>query len=267
MKMKKAYLYTCLSLVVLLGIYAMAIEPQMLQVNHIYLDGCNFGDGLTGKTAVQITDLHMNRIGKREKRVLDIVDEIQPDFIFFTGDYVKWKGDYEKALDFLSLFKAKIGSYAVMGDYDYSNSRKSCLFCHQQNSGTPTTRHSVQFLRNTYEELALNGGRILIGGMEKDEDEGLLSVTSPSIILSHSPLLFDELENSSNILMLSGDTHGGQVALSAWLWRMIGYEKAAKYSHGLYREGQKMMYVSKGIGTSHIPIRLFRPPEVVVLHF
>jgi predicted MPP superfamily phosphohydrolase len=57
------------------------------------------------------------------------------------------------------------------------------------------------------------------------------------------------------------------VPLPGWFWELIGYEKTARYSHGLFREGNKMLYVSRGIGTSHFPIRLLRRPEVVVLHF
>ena len=67
--------------------------------------------------------------------------------------------------------------------------------------------------------------------------------------------------------MLAGDTHGGQLPLPAWFWRLVGYEKNARYSQGMFRDGRKRMYVTRGIGTSHLPLRLFRRPEVVVLHF
>jgi predicted MPP superfamily phosphohydrolase len=67
--------------------------------------------------------------------------------------------------------------------------------------------------------------------------------------------------------MLAGDTHGGQVPLPAWFLRIAGYDKNVLYNQGLFEEGGKKMFVSRGIGTSHIPIRLFRKPEIVVLHF
>jgi predicted MPP superfamily phosphohydrolase len=47
----------------------------------------------------------------------------------------------------------------------------------------------------------------------------------------------------------------------------MGYTKNALYNEGVFEKGQKKMYVSRGIGTSHIPIRLFRQPEVVIFHF
>ena len=83
-----------------------------------------------------------------------------------------------------------------MGDYDYSNSQKSCLFCHEKNSGKRTQRHSVSFLRDTIEEVSLAEGRVSIGGVGA-ETETLFKVTAPMIILSHSPLSFDLLPNQS----------------------------------------------------------------------
>jgi predicted MPP superfamily phosphohydrolase len=260
-------LYTVFLVFILLLFYGIAIEPQLVEVSHVWLSESPLGDSLQGKTAIHISDLHMSKIGCREKRVLKIIDEIKPDLIFLTGDYVKWKGDYKASLDYLSQIKAKAGAWAVMGDYDYSNSRQSCLFCHERGTGTSTSRHSIQFLRNNFEGVSLSGGTIFIGGIEQGEGSGVPEIEAPSIILSHSPLLFDEVDASSDILMLAGDTHGGQVPLPRWFWKLIGYEKTAKYSHGLFREGNKMLYVSRGIGTSHFPIRLLRRPEVVVFHF
>jgi predicted MPP superfamily phosphohydrolase len=236
-------------------------------VNHIRLDGTALSEALHGKTAIHLSDFHLKKIGRREKKILEMIDEINPDFIFLTGDYVKWDGNYEVALNYLSKFKAKIGVWAVMGDYDYSNSRKSCLLCHEQGTGKPTERHSVYFLKNKFQKIGSDSEAPFIGGIEQEGNSDLPSIETPSIILSHSPLFFNEVDNESKILMLSGDTHGGQIPLPNWFWKLIGYEKTAKYSHGLYQKGNKILYVSRGIGTSHIPIRLFRPPEIVIIHF
>jgi predicted MPP superfamily phosphohydrolase len=208
--------------------------------------------------------------------VLEILDELKPDIIFLTGDYVAWNGDYEPALKFLSKMHAKIGVWAVMGDYDYSNSRKSCLFCHEEGTGKPSGRHLVRFLRDNLEVLNLPEGSVGIAGtdIEKVNSPDNLKVWAnikyeaiPTIILSHSPLAFDAMGDNQNLLMLAGDTHGGQIPIPALLFRLIGYKKNALYSQGLFEQRGNRMFVSRGIGTSHVPIRLFRQPEVVVLHF
>jgi len=89
----------------------------------------------------------------------------------------------------------------------------------------------------------------------------------PVIVLSHSPLNYELIGIDRDALLLAGDTHGGQIPLPAWFFNAVGYAKNARYNEGYFQKGGLKMYVSRGIGTSHIPIRLFRPPEVVVFHF
>lgn len=258
-----------------LFIYGICIEPYQLEIHHVRIRDPFLGNIFSNKTVVQLSDLHINTIGKREQEILKILDELQPDIIFLTGDYVKWKGDYEAALTFLSQLKAKVGIWGVMGDYDFSRSRRSCLFCHAEGSGAFTQIHQVHFLRNLTEIVHLPNGPIQISGVDSyGEEESLppqrlhvLKTKKPSIVLSHSPLLFRLFGKDQHVLVLAGDTHGGQVPLPAWLLRLAGYDKNVLYNQGLYEEGSKKMFVSRGIGTSHVPIRLLRKPEIVVLHF
>ena len=263
-----------LLLLILIG-YSIWLEPYQIDVRHLYIKDAGIEKVLAGKTAVQLSDLHMNSIGRREEKILDIIEDLKPDLIFLTGDYVKWKGDYEPALTFFSRLKANMGIWAVMGDYDYSCSKKSCLFCHEQGSGKPTQRHKVRFLRNQVERIKLPDGYIWFGAIDKEGEPDFISDQEfdfmkdkiPSIILSHSPLVFDSIDKDTNVFILAGDTHGGQIRLPRWLWLIMGYEKCARYNQGLFWEGRKKMYVSRGIGTSHFPIRFLNPPEVAVFHF
>lgn len=255
--------------------YGILVEPYQVEIRHLWIEDPKLARVLKGMTLIHISDLHMSKIGRREQKVLKILDAIKPDIIFLTGDYITWKGNYKVALDFLSRLKAKVGVWAVMGDYDYSCSEKSCLFCHVPGTGKPTRRHSVRFLRNSFEKDNFNNGSILIGGIDLEDNspffskERLLPLKGekPAIILSHNPLAFDLLDKDDDVLLISGDTHGGQIFLPSWLWKILGYEKCARYPQGLFVKGQKKMFVSRGIGTSHLPIRIFSRPEVVVLHF
>ena len=255
--------------------YGIWVEPNQLIVRHVWIESSGFAQVLGDKVVVHISDLHINKPGRQERRVLQTLDDLKPDFVFLTGDYVQWDGNYEGALDFFSGLKAKVGIWAVMGDYDYKRSRKSCLFCHEPGSEKPTRRHRVQFLRNDLERVELKEGSLWIGGIDREPlvpfAEGLPlprdGGRDPVILLSHDPLTFDLIKEDQQVLMLSGDTHGGQVPLPSWFWGLMGYDKTARYPQGLFQNGRKKMFVSRGIGTSHVPIRLFCPPEVVVLHF
>jgi len=268
-------LYGAGLLILGLILYGILIEPNKVETHHVWMQDRNLAKLFNGRVIVQLTDLHIDTIGERERKVLEILDKLKPDIIFLTGDYVAWNGDYEPALKFLSKMHAKIGIWAVMGDYDYSNSRKSCLFCHEQGTGNPTLRHSVRFLRDSLEVLNLPEGSVGIAGTDiEDQISANSKVWSelkhndiPAIVLSHSPLAFDVISDNQNLLMLAGDTHGGQVPVPAWVFSVMGYKKNAMYSQGLFERRGNRMFVSRGIGTSHIPVRLFRQPEVVVLHF
>lgn len=276
--MKKRLLFflsLILSGIIALIVYGTLVEPRQIAVRHIPIHNEYFGKILSDRVVVHISDLHLNDIGQREKKVLALLRELNPDFIFLTGDYIKWNGNYEAAIEFFSLLNAKVGTWAVMGDYDYSNSRKSCLFCHDKGSGNFTKLHSVRFLRDRAEEITLPAGSLLIAGVEYKKDENFLkdgkldglNGQMPAIILSHSPLSFDLLDRNQELIVLAGDTHGGQVPLPSWLTELFGYEKNSRYNYGLYESGRKKMFVSLGVGTSHVPVRLFRQPEIVVYHF
>jgi predicted MPP superfamily phosphohydrolase len=257
------------------AIYGFFIEPNWVKITPVRIQSKGLAEALRGKIAVQISDLHLHEIGNREKKVLKIVNGINPDFIFLTGDYIPWKGNVEPALEFLSRLKASIGIWAVMGDYDYSCSRMSCLFCHEPGSGRFTKRHKVRFLRNSVDQVHLPDEDIWIGALDTEGVQPFFSrddplpgkYHTPMIILAHDPLAFDLIDSERQVLVLAGDTHGGQIPLPSWLWALLGYEKVAKYGQGPFKEGRKEMYVSRGIGTSHLPLRILRRPEVVVIHF
>ncbi len=263
----------CLSIVALIFVIGVIVNSG-ISVTEVILNGQLKGI-LKNKTIVHLSDLHIGSIGVKERNLIDRINKIKPDIIFLTGDYVKWDGDFEPAMKFLSELEAEIGIWAVMGDYDYSNSRKSCLFCHKDGSGERARLNQVEFLKNSGEFLGLNGERLYIFGIDAVEifSDFLSQVLNkpendePVILLSHNPLNFDLLSNTKNILILAGDTHGGQIPLPSWFWGIIGYEKNEKYNYGLYEDGKKKMFVTRGIGTSHLPIRLFCSPEVVVFRF
>ncbi len=265
---------------VLLGLFAVIIfygifiEPDWIEVRHMQVPVKGLPQALSGRTAIHLSDLHIVSMGRRELKILEIVRSIDPDMIFLTGDYIRWNGNAAPAIQFLSHLQAKNGIWAVMGEYDYSNSRQSCLFCHAPDSGLPTQAHPVRFLRNASGRIDLGEGSVMVAGIDREQaydfDAGQALPardTTGMILLSHSPLTFDRLDGGKDVLVLSGDTHGGQIPLPGWLWHLLGYEKNARYNMRWFHKEGRRMYVNKGIGTSHWRIRILRRPEVAVLHF
>lgn len=270
MKKKMIVLMCCLTV-----IFAWAYEESYrVTVTRVDMRDSNLAPVLHGKTVVQLSDLHMHGLGYREEKVFTLLNALKPDLILLTGDYITWDGDVQMALSFLARLKPTLGAYGVMGDYDYSNSRRSCLFCHQENTSLPTQAHTVRMLQNETVRIKINNRDMWITGLDDSEGEenrirqlGQGDDTTPMIVLCHNPLIFDELDDHAGVLMLSGDTHGGQLYLPAFVWRLIGYEKNARYNRGVFHKGKNTLNVSKGVGTSHLPFRFFCPPEIVVYTF
>ncbi|MDZ7268018.1 MAG: metallophosphoesterase [candidate division KSB1 bacterium] len=248
-------------------------------MQHLRIAHPAFADVLSGKKIVQLSDLHFHQHSAHTAQaVLSRLREIQPDMILLTGDYVRWYGsqdDYEHALSFLGQLQAPLGVYAVMGDADYSFSRASCLFCHRRDSADPPVAHRVIFLRDCFVDLAIGGRWLRLAGLDCWPPlrpnlalvDSLLASEHPTILLSHTSLAYARVPASAHALVLSGDTHGGQIRLPGLLWRITGRKPDPDHLRGFFQEGNKMLYVTSGIGTTDIPIRLGVPPEIVVFEF
>ncbi len=268
-------LILCLAIIVLYGFF---IEPHDVKLRTVVIKNKAMAPIFKDIKMVLLSDLHIGKSWSTAlKRSLDIINEISPDIIFLTGDYVSWNGkrpDYENALRYLSKLSAPLGVYAVMGDADYTSSRESCKFCHRENSGLPQARHQVRFLRDSQVILNAGGRAFSIIGIEcngnlvPDPNVASRLVTDiPAIILSHTSLAYHPIDKNKNVLVLSGDTHGGQVFLPNFMWKMLERKDDPDHMYGLYQDKNKSLYVTSGIGTTDLPFRIGVPPEIVLLKF
>lgn len=270
-----AIISTSLILVILYGFF---IEPCQVRLKTVEVHNKALASTFKELKIVLLSDLHIgNSWSTPVKRTLEIVSKLNPDLIFLTGDYVDWKGGneaYDNAITFLSHLSAPLGVYAVMGDSGYHFSRKSCEFCHESGSALPTTRHQVKFLRNTEVNVNFKTNNFSIIGLDTDSrdkpDLNLINnmrTGNPTIVLSHFSSVYNSINKEENVLVLSGDTHGGQIYLPGIIWKIIRRKPDPAHMYGLFQDRNKSLYVTSGIGTSDIPFRLGMPPEVVLFEF
>jgi len=248
-------------------LYGLAIEPYWIEVRRVEVRDPFWGRALAGLKVVQVSDLHMRCIGRREAEVLRLVENLKPDLLLLTGDYVASGGDYGAALEFLSRLRARLGVWAVLGDVDYCSSRQTCLFCHEPGDKGPTHRHQVRFLTNQRVLLRPEGVDFYLAGIDPNNRYGKdkFRFDRPALVLIHDPMLYDKVQTDEPLLCLAGDTHGGQVWMPEALWRSLN--RPARYKEGLYRRGNRMLYVNRGVGTRHLPLRLGERPEITVFSF
>jgi len=245
--------------------YATLIEPYWLRVTEIEISQEPFASFFKAYKTVFISDLHVSELGVREQKLLQAVAQIDPDIILIVGDSTPWGGGYERTFEFLSRLRAREGVWGVLGDSDYQNARKSCRFCHAFNPGEEPL--PVRFLQN--QAVKPYGEAVAIAGLDMfplDQDERRTVrddlVTRPTVLLSQKQVKLEDLPDKP-VLVLSGDTHGGQVWMPEWLWRLAFAGSKGGVRKSVLRQGDKVLVVSSGVGVNAWPFRLFAPPEVV----
>lgn len=258
--------------------YGAVIEPGRLTVTTIVIREGRLAQILAGRKVALLSDLHFKDGGESiAEAALERLKEIRPDLVLLTGDYVDWGSRapaYDRALAFLARFQAPLGVFAVLGDADRTFSRKSCEFCHQPDSGAPTERHSVVFLKDAQKTIATSFGEFLVIGIEPERStrltprvRQLLDSDVPALLLSHTSEIYNRINSTREVLVLSGDTHGGQVWLPTWFWPLTRQKPDPAHMHGLFHEGNKALFVTRGLGTSRVRFRFGAPPEIVIMEF
>ncbi len=250
-------------------------DTNSIRVRHYRIQDISLGKVLGGLKIAHLSDLHLRAQGAMERRVIDILREEKPDLVFLTGDYIRHMGPYEPAVRFLGQVRAPLGSYAVLGNTDYSNENGSCILCHAEKSTVRKKNPHPVFLRNSSTRLEHRGKGIQLVGLDdpvlkKDDfEEAVQGIKSeePVILLAHSPEIFEDAVQRGVDLVLCGHNHGGQIWGARFLQRIFPNDPTLEIPAGLHRKGKTLMHVSPGIGVSHIPFRLGVEPEITFFTF
>ena len=262
-------------LIVLAGIAAFIdaywIEPNWLQIEKVFIHDAELAQVLEGVKVVQISDIHLQGgIGYREMDLIAQVNALKPDLLFITGDFFSDKQKDELAVEVIALaelirsFKTTAGIFGVTGNYDgpLSNPEISKTF----------KAAGIDILVNENRAVALPNSKILYlaGFHDSWNKRSKLKTFSgippgvPVVLLAHDPYNFADAIKAGVNLFLVGHTHGGQIGIPV----LIENSKSAKKSSfmsGLFNKSKTKMYVNRGIGTTHIPIRFFNRPEITIL--
>ncbi len=259
---------------IMIGVKAY-YDTHTIEVKRFEIKDSPLCDALSGLKIAFLTDLHIKEMDVRENKVIEILGEEKPDLILLSGDYIRFKGSYEPLISFFHQLKATYGVYGVLGNTEYSNENGSCILCHQKNSKALKERQSPIFLRNASLVLEINGKRLHIYGVDDPVKEksdlrktlGGGNAKEPSILLAHSPEVFEEAAVHGIDLILCGHNHGGQISLTRHLRYVLPLDPILEYLEGFYQKGKTLMYVSRGVGTSYLPFRLGVKPEMTFFSF
>ena len=239
---------TALTLGGLAAVDALGVEPRWLEVTR--LDFSHLG---LGKTIVHLTDLHYRGNRAWLDSILEVTRAEKPDLVCFTGDLVdRQEIDYlAEALDSLKLAGAPV--YGVLGNHDPYDSPwlQTFLAGGKATGGAWLMDEAVDL-----GDFVLHGTNGFYG-LERVEPK-------PKILLCHYPAVGDKPEAQPYDLILSGHSHGGQCRLPL-LGPLILPRGVNGYVSGLYHTPAGKLFVSRGLGTSFLPLRLNCRPELTVV--
>lgn len=252
-----------------LGAYAFLVEPRWLELTRprIHLRGLH--PSLEGLRIALLTDLHAGNGTPLSliRRACRMAMAERPHLVALTGDFAADDaGEFGRVLDALAGLSAPLGVYAVPGNHDHI---VGIGVWHRQVRAHPRIRD----LTNAAVVRRVGGARLCVAGVD-DLSEGAPRLVLPppeardfTLLLAHDP---DQAERARRgydrvDLVLSGHTHGGQVRLPGVGALRNPARRDDLYDEGLRRRPWTQVYVSRGVGTVHLPVRFLCRPEVAVL--
>ena len=237
-------------------------ERHHIEVTERTLDVAGWPSSLAGLRIGFLTDLHRSATVSHEMiaGAVDLVMARQPDLIVIGGDYVtnRDRRYVQPAADALGRLAAPHGVFAVLGNHDDERDVSAAL----QVAGFAVLRDARTQIRIRGEPVDIAGLRYWTHRMP--DIARIVRGASPTLLLvAHTPKRLVEATALSIPLLLSGHTHGGQIVLPG-----IGAIAAHEFPvvAGAERRENTTVFVSRGVGTVYVPVRINCPPEVAILH-
>ncbi len=243
------------------GAYGFAYERHRIGVTRATLPVVGLPSSLDGLRVGILTDLHRSAFVSQEA-VLEashLLMAQRPDLIALLGDYVSWSDRryLGSCVEALAPLAAPQGVFAVLGNHDDERATARAFAA----QGFVVLADGSTELRIANETIALAGVRYWTR-KARDVRRVLAGARRPTILLAHDPRRLTEAADLRVPLLLSGHTHGGQIVLP-----VVGAVAAEKFPvwQGVLVRGSTTLFVSRGVGTVFVPVRLNCPPEVAVL--
>ena len=244
--------------------HGVVYQRHRLTVTHARLPVSGLSDALAGLRIGLLTDLHRSDTvthAMADAAVRALLAE-DVDLIVLGGDYVTWGGGRARqfvtpAAESLAPLHARHGVFAILGNHDDDHDMPAAL-----------SRNGFTVLRDARTRIVVRGEPLDLAGIRfwtrkvNDIARVIRGASSNLILLAHTPSRLPEATALTVPLMLSGHTHGGQIVLPG-----LGAIAAREFPviEGMARREGTTVFVSRGVGTVYLPMRLNCPPEVAVL--
>lgn len=280
--MESTLLFVTLAIILIIFLY---LENNQLKVTTLNVESDKIPDGFDGYKIVHLSDLHNKRFGKNQHRILSKINALQPDVIFITGDIIDRRRYHpEISMELVKGLTPTYPVYYVTGNHE----RYSYRFDEIEEE---LNKYHVHILRNSIASITKDGQKINIIGIddpsfafddtsddEEREGEEELAIENTlhelkenvlgdyNILLAHRPEFFSIYAEKEMDLTFSGHAHGGQIIIPG-IGGILAPSQGffPKYTQGLHYIGDSALIVSRGLGNSLFPQRLFNKPEIITV--
>ena len=244
---------------------AALTEPYMLSIEHQRIQLNRLPKAFDGFRVVQLSDIHHGPFSSRDQieQAVDTANRLKPDIIALTGDYISKERHYAApCAEMMGRLKARHGVFAVLGNHDHWVDAALITDLFRAEGITVLVNEGMRFEKNG-EAFWLAGVDDTMVGLE-DISLALAGAreNEMKLLLAHNPIILRRAARASVDLVLSGHTHGGQVAIRG---ERNPARTRRRLLKGLGREGNTQIYVNRGLGTVVLPIRYGCPPEISLL--
>lgn len=248
------------------GGYGSFIGRDDFEIRETELSVAGLPKDLDGLRMAQISDVHYGPyLGKKElERIVAMANELRPQITFLTGDFITRQGDpLEECLDILSNLKADSGLWGCLGNHeDFAK------------CGARTKRYAaskgIEILRQESRELRFGQAAINLVGVDYQwtsreylpNAADLVRPDTMNLLLSHNPDVFPKAAEIGYDITLAGHTHGGQITVEIVEQTLNPGRFFTPFVVGRYKIADKLAYVTRGVGTVNMPMRIGARPEV-----
>lgn len=256
-----------LILIIIILIPFCLYQNKHLVITTYTYESEKLGADLDGYRIVQISDLHNAEFGKENKKLLETIRSCSPDIIIITGDLVDSNHtNVERAVAFVKEAVKIAPVYYVTGNHEYWLDPSEN---EQMMQGILAA--GAYDLDDEAVRIEKGDSSFLLVGLDDQHlsDETLKNLLQEqknelSIVLAHEPQYLQNYANAEADLVLTGHAHGGQIRLP-FVGGIVAPDQGflPEYTSGQYNSADTEMIVSRGLGNSIIPVRLFSYPEVV----
>ena len=241
--------------------YGVAYERHHLGVTEATLPVSGLPASLTGVRIALLTDIHHSAlVGADDVRAaVDLTLSLKPDLVVLGGDYVSFSDHafVEPVAELLAPLHAPHGVFAILGNHDPEKEMPMAL-----------SRHKFEVLKDDRTRIELRGEALELAGIRfwtrrpPDIERVTKGARDTVLLLAHDPRRLTEAAALNVPAVLSGHTHGGQVVVPG-----IGAMAKSRFPilQGLGQEANTSIFVSRGIGTVYVPVRINCPPEVALV--